>query len=917
MRFIFAVHDRAEQIKKIREGIEDYREGGRSDPQHFEMHPVYDALICQLGDHFLSPWKESMAILGLGGYGRREMSPYSDIDLLFLRPEDAPEGVYRGVRGILYLLWDAKVDLGHAVRTLRECEEEAEKDLAVLTSLMDARFIWGDETIFRSLLIERERMLNESDPVDLYLRIEAELRKSNEGAGQTIYILEPNLKEGPASLRQMQLIGWLARMLFGCESINDLPYLGLTGRQSVEEALAGHAFMSQLRTRLHFLTGRRDDVLNFQAQRALAEQTGFEDTATGKGVEHFMREYYRHAATVDFFGRRMLARARLRLKPEPAEDARRLRLEGDYFVGAGGINRIDLTTTDAKTQELLRAYGIISEDAPDLKRLMSDPKQMLRAFRLIAETGSDLDIRLADVIRKRVRDLEPGYQNDPEVNALFLGMLKTGKAVSRAVTTMMKTGFLETFIPEFADVRFLPQHTMYHQYTVDQHTMGVLAECDAFRHGFTCGKNDLLCTIGGKIDKPELLYLAALFHDIGKGRGGGHEKVGAELAAPVLERMGVDSEDAAVVLYLVRNHLAMSHLAFKKDLHDRALIERFAENVMNSERLDLLMVLTNADLTATGPNAMNSWRKMLLEELYYRTLDELEEESAGGENLADWVSQIKAVVRERVAEEYRGSELDEYLDKAPNRYFLDFYPGLIADHYMDIQRHVERWVTKTLQKEDLITRKVDHRKPGYSSVTVITKDRLGLFHMIAGTLSANKINILAAWSHSIGDDIAIATFHVTEIPEGPLDDPHVWDAFSKDMADVVAGEKDVHALVAARRPAGSTQKSATAPRFPTRVEVDNAASDRGTIVEVYAHDRPALLYDITSCLTVLGLNIVLTKISTEVDQVADVFYVVDENGDKILDFERIDHIRKTLKDHLAAIEAGAHDPGEVVRTITF
>ncbi len=258
-------------------------------------------------------------------------------------------------------------------------------------------------------------------------------------------------------------------------------------------------------------------------------------------------------------------------------------------------------------------------------------------------------------------------------------------------------------------------------------------------------------------------------------------------------------------------------------------------------------------------------------------------------------------MRDLVPPEYSGPELETFLDSAGSRYFLDFYPGLIAEHYVDLRNYLASRGLNSLGPGDMIARKVDHYKPAYSSITLITRDRRGLFFRIAGSLSVNRINILGAWSHSIGD-IAVGTFHVNDIPEGPLDDPDRWERFCGDFARVIGGEADVDELMTARRPIRRFFPSTSRPRFPLKVEIDNAASDRASIIEVYAHDRPGLLYDITRRLTALGLDIVLTKITTEVDQAADIFYVQDESGNKIIDFERLEEIRTSLHDHLVAME---------------
>lgn len=877
MKFIFSTTDRAEQLKIIREALSDFREAGKANPEDFRMSSLYDSILGQLCDHFLGYWKDTIALLGLGGYGRTEMSPYSDIDLLFLRPEEAPEGIYRGIRSILYLLWDARIELGHSVRTIDECRQEADKDLAVLTSMMDIRYVWGDRNIFREMLIARGKLIADADPLDLYLRIEGEIRRSSERFGQTIYLLEPHLKEGPGSLRYIQLLTWLAKMIYGCVGLEDLPRAGLCSDEAIEEIRSGQGFLSEIRCRLHFLEGRRDDRLKFENQALIAGQMGYVDTPLRRGVESFMRDYYRHASTIDFFGRQLLAKTRIFLRPMLAGSTKRLDIGGSFYVGSGGINFLTPETFGDRPSDLLTAFG------------------------KIAQTGTDLDIRLVDLIRSKLSLVDEKMRTDPEANAVFLNLFKTGGFIARAVNSMMKVGFLELFIPEFARIRFLPQHDIYHQYTVDLHTMAVLENIQRFGKPTDQSNDLLLRQIFSKLKNPEVLYLAGLLHDIAKGMGPGHEIRGEHMARPVLRRLELDSDDIEDVLFLIRNHLAMTHLAFKKDLHDEALIQRFSENVLHRSRLDLLMLLTHADLRAVGPTALNSWKAMLLEELYYRTLDMMEGDESDGESLSEWIREIKSVVRTLVPAEFRNSGLDEFLANATPRYFQDFYPGVIAEHFVDIQNHLGTSRTGSFDPDHVIARKTDHTKPGYSAITLIVKDRRGLFYKIAGALSANRINILSAWTHSNGE-VAIDTFHVNDVSEGHLDDPERWEHFKSDFMKVIRGQEDVDRLVEARRQSRGVFQSSYAPRFPLKVEIDNSSSDSATIIEVYAHDRPGLLYDITRKMTDLGLNLSLAKITTEVDQAADIFYVVDLDGQKITDFEQLDKIRDMLHDHLLLIE---------------
>jgi [protein-PII] uridylyltransferase len=609
---------------------------------------------------------------------------------------------------------------------------------------------------------------------------------------------------------------------------------------------------------------------------------GYLDAVERISAITFMREYYRHAATMDFVGRRVLSRTRLSLRPDTGPKIKRMKLGAGYYIGAGGVNH---------------------EKPADFGNSALD---FFTAFSKIADFGCELDIRLVDTMLAKLDLIDEDFCNSTGANDKFLELLRSGPSVGKTLNTMMKIGFLERFVPDFAWIRFLPSYSSIHQYTVDLHTIIVMEHIDLFRRGQGPEEDKLLHTISSRISDIYILYLAALFHDIAKGLGSGHEIRGETIASPVLDRLGLPEEAKDDVRFLIRNHLAMSHLAFKKDLHDEALIGRFAETVIHSRRLDMLFILTHADLRATGPGAFNSWRHMLLEELYYRTLDIIQGVAEEEDNLSDWLEGVQEVIPTMVAPQYRGSELDQYLQNAPSRYLLDFYPEIIADHYVSIMEYLEKTGQKELSMSDLISGKADHSRGGYSSITLITRDRSGLFFKMAGTLSANRINILSAWSHSIGT-ISIATLHVNDIPEGPLDDQERWDRFQEDFAGVVSGRIDADILVASKRSTVRPIKRQAPNTSFVKVDVDNHASDKATIIEVTAMDRPGLLYDITRAIFKQGLNIFLTKIATDGDRATDIFYVKDESGKKVADFARLDEIKNRLREHLKAVERALLD----------
>ena len=805
------------------------------------------------------------------------MSPYSDIDLIFLLPDDPRDGIFEAITTMLHMVWDSKVETGYSVRTVKECREEAEKDLAVLTSLLDIRLIWGSQETFQRLVEERETLVDEKDPLDLYLLVEDGIRLSCE-QNRTIYLLEPHLKEGPGSLRYVQLIAWLSQMLFGTAGLADLVLIGVCDEKSVTEARQAVAFVAELRTRLHYMTARGEDRLSFDIQARMAAHLGYTDTPRQPGVVRFMRDYYRHAATLDFFGRRVLAWARLYLRPGVVPDVKRLKINDSFYIGAGGINRFD---TD---------------------HFCDTPLELLEAFRMIAKTDCELDIRLVDLIGSRLDLVDDAFINDPRANSIFVEIFGLKGTVGKAVRAMMKTGFLERFIREFGRIRCLPTYDAYHHYTVDQHTILVLEGLDYFSRPDVDEKDGLLKTILSRLENPAVLYLAALFHDMGKGSGAGHEVRGEVIARPVLERLGLPSRDVEDVCFLIRNHLAIPHLAFRKDIHDHGLIGRFAETMATKRRLDLLYLLTHADLGAVGPVDMGPWRRLLLEEVYYRTIDALRSESAGGEDLEEWLQELRWLIPRLVLEQYRDVHLDRFIKGTTPRYLLDFYPGVIAEHYVVIREHLDKTGLDSLQPTEVVVRRTDHAEPGYTAVTLIASDRPGLFFRFAGALSANGINILSAWTHSIGDNVVVATFHCNDVLGGALADGERWERFNVTVTKVISGELDIGEVMEKRRQANEWSPRKFVRTYPLRVEIDNAASDRATIVEVYAQDRPGLLYDIGRWISTLKLNILLTKITTERDQAADIFYVMDQEGNKIVDFNRLDEIKDVLTDQLAKIE---------------
>jgi [protein-PII] uridylyltransferase len=809
-----------------------------------------------------------LALVAVGGYGRKELNPYSDIDLMFLYSGKDSKRVEEVANRLLYFLWDLKLDVGYSVRTLPDCVEMANSDVTVKTALLDARLLTGSENLYRDL---KKMMVSQvlAKRSDAFITEKLEEKEKRRGKyGSSVYILEPNLKEGEGCLRDLHTAMWVAKIKYKVDEPRELIMKGVLSEDDLKEYYGALSYLWRIRNELHYLAGRKNDQLTFEAQTSLARFFDYYDKGKSLGVEQFMQDFYLHANRVEHFSSMLITKCRQR-----DEGPRKIL---GYFtrrpVGEGLY--------------VMRGELVI----PDETVIEKDPVRLIKIFEYAQKQGVSLSIGAKRLIRDNLDLVNDKFRRSKEANASFFNILQADKMVPETLEQMHHLGFLNRFIPEFERIYCKVQHDVYHIYTVDTHTLFAVGEIVNLWRNKEKEKLPLLTQVAHEIDKRYLLLLAVLLHDVGKGSGGGHAEIGAELSKTVARRMGLSREDSERLQFLVRHHLLMAHIAQRRDLHDERMILQFARQMEKSENLKMLYLLTYADIRAVGPDVWTEWKALLLQELYEKAFTVLERGDFKLEASGERVRRVKRAVYDILVRDFPAQLIKDELQALSTRHLLSYSAEVIAGHMK---------VLLSLG-DNLLVFKVTHEKEKpYSNLTVCTYDVPGLFSMITGVMAANGMNILGAQIHTNTNEKVLDILQVNS-PQGfPITDENRWTRLEADLIRVLKGEVRVSKLVAKRdRPSILGEK--VKPTMPARVEIDNEVSSDYTVIDIYAHDKVGLLYSITSTLTRLGLYIGVSKISTKVDQVADVFYVKDIFGQKISDPNKLEEIRSEL---LAASES--------------
>ncbi len=813
---------------------------------------------------------EKISIVAVGGYGRGELAPFSDIDLLFLIPYKETPHCEQVIEFMLYRLWDLGLKVGHAVRSIEECLRQAKTDLTIRTALLEARYLWGDQELFERFHKRYQRDIVSGQSEAFYHAKLEERRQRHQRFGNSRYALEPNIKDGKGALRDLQTLRWIARFLDGASRTEDMVARGLIGKGDAAKFNKAERFLWTLRCQLHYLRGRPEEKLTFDLQPEIARLLGYRDHAGSSGVERLMKHYFLMAKSVGALTRAFCA----------AVEARNLRKP--FLRLPAGIAGIGLRRRE------LEGFGLDDGrlTVPDAKHFERNPIDMLRIFAVAQRHDVDIHPLAFSWLSQSVRLIDRRLREDAKANALFMEVLLSRKGPEATLRRMNEAGVFGRFIPDFGRIVAQMQFDMYHHYTVDEHTIFAIGILFQVENGEIKEEAPVTSSIVHQVLSRRVLYLAVLLHDIAKGRGGDHSVLGAEVAEQLCPRLGLSAEETETVAWLVRYHLLMSNTAFKRDIDDPKTIADFADQVQSIERLRLLLVLTVCDIRAVGPKTWNGWKAQLLRELYNRT----EEQLSGGLLTEGRGARINAVLVELQQElaDWPEQAIADHLARGHGGYWLSFPVPILARHArliaeaemeqrpLSIAYHIDQWRAMT-------------------EVTVYVADRKGLVSQLAGAFALSGASIVDARIFTLANGMALDTFTIQDSEGGSFDQPSRLARLSATIGRMLDDPQQVQAELQ-KLPRLAHPAVAAFPVAP-RVLIDNRASATHTLIEVNGRDRRGLVHHLTAALTAQNLQISNAKISTFGHRAIDSFYVKDQFGLKIESETRL----KTIRDVLMAV----------------
>jgi len=870
-------------LRAVHERVADLHRRGHPGRAVNEAHAaMLDELVVRLFERAAAAAAagqggRGLAVAAVGGYGRRELSLHSDIDLLLLYRGPADAHVGGVAERLQRWLWDAGLTVGCATRTLEETLSLAGEDATVRTAVVDARPLAGEVEPVQELGRALRRLLH-GRARELVAEQAAALAERHARYGESLYLLQPNVKEGAGGLRDYHSAYWVARVTEeDVGGLDDLASVGLLTPAERSEYAAALDFLWRVRNQLHLDTGRCTDRMSFELQEQVAQRLGYgdgPDDGAELPVERFMGDYYRNARSIQTLSELVIEQCAARVRPASARVIRPV--EGGFRVVEGQL------------------------EIPEASHLREDPRRLLAAF----EVAQRYDVPLSRMARRLVREnlelVDDAFRRDPAMAESLLRILAAPHRVSRTLSALNETRLLGTYLPEWEHIVCRWQHVIYHTYTVDVHSIFLVEELRRLWKGHHEADLPELTALVRDVEDRAVLFLGCLLHDIGKGRGGEHSLRGRDLARLCLERMGVAPERRERVVFLVEHHLLMAHLAQRRDLSDPRLIVEFARTVGDRTNLRNLYLLTFADIRASSRDAWNDWKGQLLRELFQRTSEFLE---AGGDDPHRAVELIEARVEQRrEAARRRLAELGvsegairAYFDDMPRRYFVAHGAQQIARHAMAVLG---------FQPEQVVATRVRSMRGDFSELIVVTRDVHGLYARVAGVLTARGLDILGSHVYTTRSGLALEIYRLATPPGGPRERREAWRGVESTLHGVLSKVVRVEDLLARRRrPVGVTPSPS---REPPRVSISNAESDFYTIVDVSANDRLGLLYDLTRTLAEEGLEIYISKASTILDQVADTFYVKDERRRKVVDPERLARLRASLLAVVGAPEGAGH-----------
>ncbi|MGI9368430.1 MAG: [protein-PII] uridylyltransferase [Ruegeria sp.] len=789
---------------------------------------------------------ERIAVMAVGGYGRGEMAPFSDVDLLFLTPYKITAWAESVIESMLYILWDLRLKVGHSTRTIRDCLRLGAEDFTIRTSMLEQRYLAGQKPLAEEL---DERLKSELFKGTGREFIEAKLQERDERhhkQGER-YMVEPNVKEGKGGLRDLQSLYWIAKYIYGVQDVAELVPLGLFTPEEFDRFVEAEDFLWAVRSHLHLATGRATEQLNFDLQVEVADRMGYEDRAGRRAVEVFMQRYFREATRVGELTRIFLTK-----------------LEAAHVKSAPLLERIFRRKPRVKL-----GYKVVHGrlDVSDPKKFLTDKMNLLRLFEEGLRTGMLIHPDAMRLVTANLHLIDDEMRNDKEAQRIFLDLLLKHGNPERALRRMNELGVLSTFLPEFEHIVAMMQFNMYHSYTVDEHTIQCIVNLAQIERRELIEELPLASSILERGVNRRVLYVALLLHDIAKGRPEDHSILGAKIARKVAPRLGLSKSESETAEWLVRYHLLMSDMAQKRDISDPRTVRDFAKAVKTVKRLDLLTVLTVCDIRGVGPTTWNNWKATLLRALHAETKRALE---TGMEDLnrANRGAEAKKELREALA---NWSKPD--LKSETSRHYDPYWQGLNLSTHIEFAEMLRTLESSGDPGEMEIRLRPDEDRDATRACFAMG-DHPGIFARISGALALVGANVVDARSYTTKDGYVTDAFWIQDAEGHPYEAarlPRLKQMIHRTLkGEVVARD--------ALKSRDKIKKREKAFNVPTHIIFDNDGSEIYTIIEVDTRDRPGLLYDLTRALAAANVYIANAVIATYGEQVVDTFYVKDMFG---------------------------------------
>ena len=804
------------------------------------------------------------SIIAVGGYGRGELAPCSDLDLLFLLPNNLKinesKHAEEVIQFILYILWDLGYSVGHSTRTIDDCIEKSKLDLTISTALLEKRFIVGNEDVF-SLLNDKFTFFIKNTKTLKFVEaklVESELRHKRFGGSR--YVVEPNVKDGKGGLRDLHTLIWISKFAYKVDSVSKLINMGALSKKEAASFAESQRFLLSVRCHLHYRAFREDDRLAMDAQLDLAKTMNFKNTITQKDVERFMKRYFLATKTVGSLTRIFCAAIE-------TEFNKPLRLSFLSFKKKEDVYPFDI--------ELGRLF------VKNKEVLSENPVNIIKLFNISHNKNIDIHPKTLRYLTSLQRLINYEVRNDFDANKMFLDILTSDKDSTRTLRLMNESNILGKFIPEFQKIVGLMQFDMYHSYTVDEHTIFTISNLYSLKNGEFKNFAPLASKVILEISSKKCLFVAMLLHDIAKGRKGDHSENGALIASVVCPRLGLSKEETKTVEWLILYHLLMSKTAFRYELGDARVIKSFVDKVKSVERLKLLLVLTVADIKGVGPEIWNDWKGSLITELYSKSFDMLQKD-----NVNELIKTPKKSFENFLVENgLTNSDAKQYCSYYYDNYWEIFNLSRIINHY-EIFRNMYK------DSKKFKVHLFDESKLKATELLVIAPDHHGLFSLISGLVSASGYDVVNAKIITRSDGYALDTFFIQNKNRQPIIEEHSKKKLLKVISQGLEGNFNVEKALNKRWEEIPARFRAI--KAPTRVIIDNNMSDEYSILEIKCKNAPGVLYRITKVITSLGLQINTANVSTYGDRVVDIFYIKDAFGSKIDNNKSMDKVKMSI-----------------------